>query len=191
MTNQTETNADLLRDLLTAFIDYPDELAIEPKDFRDAVYWSVQGHTDDHPKLVGKGGAHVKAIKYLLLRMGTAVDTVYSFELLDPEPGRRRQESPQKNAESYDPTPACDLLIRLLEGLGIGQYAVESKQDATAINPLRYEFNILVRDREDYLLLTAYEKDRDGQTIISALGTLFRAIANRDGVRIQLEVTVT
>lgn len=187
MTTQTEQINDLLRELVETFIDHPHALALTPKEVPGATYWTMQGHADDYGKLVGKKGAHVDALTLLVSSLGEAADQLFTFKLLEPEPAPRRAASPPKQAEHYDPRPARDLLCRILENLGLGQFAVEAK--ITKAGQIEVLFEITVRTDEDYRALTvAPDNSPKGLSVIAALGTLYRAHANKGGIRTQLEV---
>lgn len=189
MTEETQTDCDLLRLLVESFIDHPNHLSVVAKDYRDAVYWEFRAHTDDHPKIVGKRGAHVHALSLLVRKIGLARETVYYFELLEPEPGRRREASPPKAVEAYDAGPARKLLEDILTELGLGQFAIEVlSKPFSESGPLQYRFEIILRTEEDYAALTVPEPSNPNATTIGALGTLFRARARKDGVVIDLEV---
>lgn len=187
MTTQTEQINDLLRELVETFIDHAHALSISAKEVPGAVYWTMQGHADDYGKLVGKKGAHVDAMTLLVSSLGTAADQLFTFKLLEPEPAPRRPASPTKTAAHYDPVPARDLLCRILDNLGLGQFAVSYKVEKDA--QISVLFEIAVRTDEDYRALTvAPENSPKGLSVIAALGTLFRAHANKRGIRTQLEV---
>lgn len=189
MTTETLRLHELLRDLVASYTDHTHALELAAKEVPGAVYWTLRGHADDYGKLVGKSGAHVKALGYLVTALGVADGELFTFKLLEPEPAPRRPSSPVKEATKYDPKPAGELLTRLLGELGIGQYAVTGITDASRV-PIFVTYEIAVRDAEDYSALTVgpTEGEYVGQTLIGALGTLFRARANRDGVRFQLNV---
>lgn len=188
MTTQTEQISDLLRELVETFIDHANSLAIDHKCVPGATYWTMQGHADDYGKLVGKKGAHVNALTLLVSAMGTAADQLFTFKLLDPEPAPRRASSPPKQADHYDPRPARDLLCRILENLGIGQFAVDDIMPPGRM-PIEVMFRIAVRTDEDYRALTvAPDNSPKGLSVIAALGTIWRAMANKHGIRTQLEV---
>jgi predicted RNA-binding protein YlqC (UPF0109 family) len=189
MTTQTEQINDLLRALVETFIDHAHALSISAKEVPGAVYWTMQGHADDYGKLVGKKGAHVNALTLLVASLGTAADQLFTFKLLEPEPAPRRAASPPKQATHYDPRPARELLCRILENLGLGQFAVEAKPTPSGKTPIEVLFEISVRTEEDYRALTvAADNSSEGLSVIAALGTLFRAHANKGGIRTQLEV---
>jgi predicted RNA-binding protein YlqC (UPF0109 family) len=184
MTTATSTINDLIRDLAISFIDHPETLELSVKEHPGACYWAMRGHADDQPKLVGKRGAHVQALGFLVKALGQSNDSLYTFKLLEPEPAPRRDTSPPKLASDYDMRPMRDLLCRVLENLGIGDFKVEGVFSPGM--PISILFNIRTRTPEDYATLTVAPDG--GLTIVGALGTLFRASANRDGVRINLEV---
>jgi predicted RNA-binding protein YlqC (UPF0109 family) len=185
MTTATETISDLLRDLATAFIDHPEKLDVSFKEFPGACNWSMRGHADDQPKLVGKRGAHIQALAFIVKALGLTNDSLYKLKLLEPEPDARRDASPPRLASDYDPRAMRDLLCRVLENLGIGEFKVEAVTSPGM--PIAVLFNIHTRTAEDYTALTV-APEVGGLTVVGALGTLFRAHANKVGVRINLEV---
>lgn len=186
-----EQRSDLIRELVESYIDHPRDLTLEGKPFASAVYWSMRGHADDYGKLVGKRGAHVNALAFLVRIMGHAQKELHSFKLEEPSPGERREAAPAKAAETYDPRPARDLLCRLLEALDIGQFVVEAKVERN-LNPrvdfpLFVRFEIGVRSHDDYEVMVM-ESASSALTVIGSLGMLFRARANKEGVGVQLDV---
>ncbi len=193
MTNATKPDADLIRALITQFIDHPDNLRIDIQEYPEPTRWTIQSDAEDLPKLVGRSGAHFYALKTLIAEMGKAQDQQYVLgrypEPLAVQQGRPRQ--PRKTAtREYDPRPARDLLQRLLERIGLGQFDLELML-GTGADRHTYQLNIYPRDPEDYQTLTVptvTPRDPNPMSPIGALGTLYRAWANRDGVNYSLEI---
>jgi predicted RNA-binding protein YlqC (UPF0109 family) len=200
MTPETKQLSEVLRALVTTFIDHPACLEINAEEFTGAVYWSLRGNADDHGKLVGKGGSHVKAMTFLVAQFGVARGEIHAFKLLEPTVGVRRPATPPKTAQSFDEEPARKILERVIGALAVGEYVVstsyESGKYVSQANrsgsneamPLSYVFQIAVRDDTDYRSLTVPPDVVDGATVVGALGTLYRASANKEGVKFQLEV---
>ena len=189
MTDETQKINDLMRELVESFIDYPTSLALAAKEVPGSVYWSMQGHADDTPKLIGIRGAHFNALRFLFLRLGRVRDLLYTFKVNEPERAQRRESSPPKVAKAYDPRKAKELLSQILDALLIGQYVVDIKLAHKDKTPLEYTFIIFTRDEADYDDLTvAPQGSIDTMTIVAALGTIFRAYANKDGVKFVIDV---
>lgn len=188
MTATTSKTEDLIRLLLERFIHHPRSLMIEANEKPGVVFWTMQCHADDHSKLVGKQGTHFHALKLLLAELGTAANTQFVLKrFLEPEAAPRREKMPWKTPEAYDARPARDLLCQIVENLGIGQFVVEIV-DAGGF-PLQFNLIITVRSQDDFNSLTVPREDHaQPMTTVGAIGTLFRAYANQDGVKFNLEV---
>jgi predicted RNA-binding protein YlqC (UPF0109 family) len=189
MTTETEKLSDLLRDLVSSYVDHGSEIEIEAVEHPGAVYWSIRGHAEDYGKLVGKGGAHFEALRTLIAAIGEAREELHVLNRFkEPEAARRRRPSDAEYAETYDPRPARDLLCRVLEPL-VGDFNVEAtvrpNRDPRIPFPLFLTLTVTVRTEEDYAELAA---PKQGVTLVGALGALFRARANRDGIGIQIDV---
>lgn len=189
-------HTDLIRRLIESFIDHPQSLRIETSDRNGHVYFLMQCHADDHPKMVGKGGSHFHALRLIIAELGKQAETSYKLcRYQEPEPAPRRERSASKMVTSYSPDDACRLMEAIFANLCAGQYAVEAEMNP-ALRPLTYTINITTRDSADYIALTRYasstehipENAESPMTIIGAIGTLFRAYANRDGVRFSVQL---
>jgi predicted RNA-binding protein YlqC (UPF0109 family) len=180
MQNSTVNVRDLLREFVASYVDKPDALRIE---FQTAatgdVYWMMKGDFEDEGKLVGKAGTHVDALEFILMAIGRHSGVVYTFRLLT-RGGCEKKEAPRDVIE-YDPGRVQVLLTRLLVALGIGA-SVRVGPGAGPRNSLTFVFTIKASAREDYSRLVHVDVNF-GSTIVAALGTLFRAIAKKDGVR--------
>lgn len=189
MTTETEKLHALLLSLVSSYVDHRDEIAIDAREHPGAVYWSIRGHAEDYGKLVGKGGAHFDALRTLIAAIGDARDELHVLNRFEePEAARRRPAGPLVLRETYDPTAAVDLLTSLLENL-IGDFRVDARvkpnREPRIPFPLVAILTVVVRAEEDATLLTAPR--HDGKSIVDALGTLFRARANREGVGVQID----
>lgn len=186
MTTETARLQALIRTIIEKFIDYPSSLMIEPKEQPGMVYWTIKGHADDQSKLVGKQGAHYQAMLVIIAELGNALETQYILKrYLEPDPAPRRDSMQKKTVTQYDPAEAEELLIQILTSIAVGEFAVNT----IPLSPTAFTFSIITPARADYNLLTvASEKRTNPMTLIGAIGTIFRAYANREGVRFNLEV---
>lgn len=189
MTPETEKLHALLRDLVGSYVDHGDELQVDAREHPGAVYWSIRGHAEDYGKLVGKGGAHFEALRTLIGAIGDAREELHVLNRFEePEAARRRRPSDLAPAESYDADPAVMLLSRILENL-VGDFNlasnVRANRDPRIPFKLFVTLTITVRTEEDHAELVT---SKSGSTVVGALGALFRARANREGVAIQIDV---
>jgi hypothetical protein len=136
----------------------------------------------------------VNALACLIAAFGKARDQLFVFSLKDPEHGIRRPVAPAVTAHTYDPKPAAEMLERIVGELGVGDFSVSSAI-ASANQPGKFSlsvtFTIHVRTDEDFIALTIPSRGTSPtsyMTIIGALGTLYRARANKEGFGVQLDV---
>ena len=182
----------IIRSLVESFIDHPTQLRIETTPHPGVLYWLMQFHADDHSKAVGKRGAHYDALKLLIAEIGRANDTQYVLRRYrEPEPTDRSENMRRGCPEEYDPTRATHILTGLLEHLHLGDFQVHANQVAGE-HPLSFGFTIHTRTALDYKALTVPREDNAlPMTLVGAIGTLFRAYGNRNGVKFTVEVTTT
>lgn len=168
----------LTRRLLNRIIYHPENLEIEHTEFHGAVYWNVTAHADDQPKIIGKGGTHIRALTFLIAEIGLSADSMYKLKLNEPEVGTRT-ESTQASPKNYDATPAAQILQEVLESI----FGPESVTIRTTGKGFDFEFEIVMRDTDEVPdLRIPYDNDPNEMTIIGSLGTLWRAWAKKDGV---------
>ena len=191
LTDITLATEQLLRDLITTYTCDPDQVELEVKEHPGRVVWKLKVSAADMPLLCGKQGTHSKALLFLAGEIGKNADKFYAFTILDPEPGPSGEKKNLEPAATYDPDPARELLERLLSALGVGEFSVQHEpRGRHADGRLENDFVIYVRDDDDYRLLTVPTTvERDAQPIITAIGTLYRAAANKQGVRCHVQVT--
>lgn len=181
------TVQDQIRKLIECFIDHPEALRIETKEHPGVVYLTMQPHADDFSKMTGKQGAHFNAIKTVLAALGKSEGTQYVLRrYLEPEPARRREQMPKTIAPNYFVEPARDMLMQLLTAIALEDWQLQVRKTPNT-KPTLYTFTILTRSREDYETLIVPASADQPMTLIGALGTLFRAYANRDGVKFNIE----
>ncbi len=179
----TENVRALVHEFVASYVDKPEALRVE---FQQAetgdVYWMMKGDIDDEGKLVGKEGTHVDALTQIIGAIGRARGSAYTFRLLT-RGGSIKKERP-RDVIAYDPKRAHALLIRILVALGVGARVRVGPGNGPR-QSLTFVFTIESAAPEDYAALVRVDGEF-GTTIVAALGTLFRAIAKKDGVRFQI-----
>lgn len=194
----TTEHLALIRRLIESFIDYPKSLRIDVSTRSGTSYVLMQCHASDHAKMVGKAGSHFHALRVIISELGTQAGTIYKLcRYLEPEFGQRSARTDQVVAAAYNTAPACDLLAAIFAELCSGQYAIDADpQPQTADGRLSYHLNVIIGDETDYNTLTRYAAPIEQiptnaeapMTIIGAIGTIFRAYANRAGVRFAVQL---
>jgi len=222
MTTAPQQITVLLRDLLSAFVEHPADLKVMARDIAATpttpahLLFIVTCSPEDEPILIGKRGAHVQALMFLVERFGEAVGTPYRLSAVtDGAPGEWEKIAP-KVATEHDPAGAAALLDSILTELPIGQYALEEGEDMRNLTPreiaaglhnaLAFSFVITPRDPADAaklktpqrLIIREATPALNGRpakpelsvelTTLDILVTLFLAIARRAGVRYSLSV---
>lgn len=186
MTAETEETKQLIRDIMASFVEHPEALEIAADETRSSCYWVLRVHADDEGKAVGFTGHHVKAVSILVEHFGKALGMTYKFKLITVNQAAPREKE-RRQANAYDPQPAQDLLYRILGAMELGAFSVTVKEDMSRRPLLAFTYDVRVMLTEDYAKLVGPQEDERGN-VISAIGSLFRARANKDGVFIQINV---
>jgi predicted RNA-binding protein YlqC (UPF0109 family) len=186
MNEDTKVIHDLIRRLLEAFIDHPTALIVDAKELPGRVDWKVKVHADDYGKVAGRQGAHIQALQLIVTCLGATIGEDYRLALLEPDPGPRRGRSPEHRARSYEPISAVLLLQDILGEILESDPVVEVAESTAADGTLCFTFRIKPASQQDRATLC--ESPEPGEpTLITALGALYRAYANKDGVTFILE----
>lgn len=188
MNEQTRSTLELIRALVASYILHPKKLLLEGSEIDGRIYFEMKAAFDDQPKLIGKGGSHIKALRFLLREIGRGQQVDYNINLLEPTPGPRGEPEKPKAVSYYETKEAHELLERAAGSLVLGQVRVDCAR-IPGDRPCSYLFTITPRDANDYAdLITPDDADPEEQTVIGALGTLFRAYANKAGVQFKIDV---
>jgi len=178
----------LLRRTIETIIDHPRDLNIDYRLLHGRVDFIVLPNINDQGKVVGKMGAHIKALKLLMSLLGERQGVQFVLRLEEDTEGTRLPDPVRKPAQ---PTYSCSahkqLLSDILKAILDEAPSVTVERDLTGGSVL-YVFRIEAQRVQDYERLVVPGEDQDGQTVISALGTLFRAAGLRDGVGFKLEI---
>lgn len=188
MNEQTRSTLELVRALVSSYILHPKKLLLEGSEVDGRVYFEMRAAFDDQPKLIGKQGSHIKALRFILREIGLGQEVDYNLTLLEPIPGARGEPEKPKPVSFYETKEAHELLERAAQSLVRGQVRVDCAR-IPGDRPCSFLFTITPRDLVDYAdLITADDDDPEEQTVIGSLGTLFRAFANKAGVQFKIDV---
>ena len=184
-----EDASELLGRLIEVITDYPRDLSIRIRNMRGRAEFFVTPNINDQGKVVGKHGSHIKALKLLIAQIGERHGQQLVIRLEEDTNGERLPDPVRKAASpAYSCTAHKQLLNDVLAAILDEAPAVAVDRDVTGGSTL-YVFTIEAQRIQDYeRLVTPGVGEFEGQTVISALGTLFRAAGLRDGVGFKLEV---
>lgn len=174
----------LIRDLVSAYIDHPAQLKIGSQESEDgAIEWAVECGERDQGKMIGYRGCHVRALALIIETMGNANRRTWILNLKD-QGAPKRIDSVSRKAARHDPMYHVQLLSRVIAAIGLDKIETEAMPDGISpFGELSFRFYARTSFAEDYIL--DGENDR-GETVRAAIDTLYRAIAKRCGVRYQL-----
>jgi predicted RNA-binding protein YlqC (UPF0109 family) len=103
----------LMEEIIQAFTKHHDDLSISGTALHCSISIVIQGHTDDHPKIVGTKGQHILSIQTIFQYIGEMIDMPIRVKLLEPERGQRLPKPEFKNAPSWDHSDALELMKRI------------------------------------------------------------------------------
>ena len=176
----TEENAEditaVLVRLMTAYTDYPLNLAVTYRTMPGRVDWQVCPDVNDMGKLIGARGAHVKALQRVLQAMGDKYGQQFKLRLIEGS-GVREGEPVRRPAPDYNPADK-----KLLLGDVLGEMLDAPAKigvEATGKNPPAFTFNIAAGTHQDDERLCGQDY---GPSALEALEVLFDAIGKKDGV---------
>jgi hypothetical protein len=202
-TAETAQTEQLLRDLIATYTPDENGLQITIKEHPGRVNFFIKVSAAAMPLLCGKRGILSKPLIFLAEEIGRNSDKFMTLAITDPDPGPSAGRLYTPPADTWDPDPTIRLLERLLEAVGVGEFHVEhiaggwdeiahqvTDEVRHADGRLNNVLVIWVRGDDDFKLLTVPPTMAPGaQPVITALGTLFRAGANKTGIRMHLQVT--
>lgn len=186
---ERQTLTDLLRDIVAGIVGRPEAIEIASQPAPGTCYWMLRVAPEDDGKAIGTEGAHARALAVLIDAWGRAEGEVHTFRLITHE--RRSDRSPDKIKDvlTFDPEPARLLLSRVLLNLPLDGFAIDVGPGAGARDTLTFSFTIRVAsdgDRRELLRPRKFEGREN--TVIAAIGTLFRAMARKSGVAFEITV---
>lgn len=183
MRESTEETLQIVRSILHTYTDHPADTRITAKEVPGAVYWTIKVNPDDHGKVTGRQGAHIRALTDLVVQIGRAAGETYQFALVEPDAGPRRKWD-RPIAHEYDPSNAVELLEWTVSAALDADADVKPKQDITAEPRLHFTLRIAAPQPEAAILT----KPDNGSTLLETLQILWHARAQKEGVALRLEM---
>jgi len=176
----------LLKRLLEVVIDYPRDLELDYRLLVGRTDWRIRGNINDQGKLVGRQGAHIKAVGFIMSAIGNSRGQQYVVRLEEGQ-GERHPEIGRRPAS---PTYSCTAKLQLLKDI-LAEVLEEPAEVQVwkdgCDSPPTFVFTIVAKRIQDYESLVQ-APFADESTLIGACGTLFRAAGHCDGVVLKLEV---
>ncbi len=181
---QTKAEIELLREVIASYTDHPGDIRISTKPVPGALFFVIDVHADDQGKVIGKGGIHLRALKFLVAEIGRDSGTAYRITLNEPEARSRKIETPTRENENYNALAACGLLARLVAFIAGGQTRVESERLIQG----GHLFKITFQSEVDRARFTSVYPGTGipGVTLLGVIETLWRAFANKEGTHFTL-----
>ena len=172
----------LLERIVRALIEYPEDAVVTFETVPGLTQWYIKVRGEDQGKARGREAAHIIAIQYLIGEIGVTHEEKQRVTLLESERCVVGHRSPLTQAATYHPGDAHELLHDILSTILTSKFRIDVRtiQDTP---PLAYDFHITTQiDDDQAALLEPYDDDPSHNTLIGALGTLWRAYASREGV---------
>lgn len=196
---EAATNAaELIVRLASALVDDARAVQLEMQPLVRRVNFLAKVDINDHGKLLGKRGAHLKPLKLLVKAMGRKHGEAWELFASDPDVGNREDRPQAKPPAVYDPTAARDLLGETLEAILEEPAILEAVEEPKNT----FTFTIKAGVVQDYeRLVESHEvvtergtpgegdyRPAETMTLVAALGTFWYAYGRRDGVRFRVVV---
>jgi predicted RNA-binding protein YlqC (UPF0109 family) len=175
----------IIRSLCALFTAKPEALQIEVvEETPYSVKFDLKTCRDDHHKLIGRGGATIRALSLIVNCLFPESQVGYAIrDLKEPDSGERAPFMPAKAVDAYDPSAARDKLGELLEKLCVDRCVVSVEEDRED-HPLRFTFTVIPSDPGDYDFLMGSGMPAKP---LKALDTIWRAYGAANGVIFRVE----
>lgn len=186
MNPEEEKAAAALERLVAALLDHPRKLEFDATRLPSRVNVRVRVDVEDAGKVIGIKGAHVKALQLVAARLGDRLGQLWALRVDDPEeaprPGKKQDAPP---AASFDPFVDVQLLSEVLACLiGLG-FTCDYRRDPGSGDA--WTFVVVPAGFAEHETLVDKAPGSE-ETLVAALGTLFRAVGRRQGVGYKIEL---
>lgn len=192
MTDQIETAAEVIKRLIAALCDQPNEVEVYASETADGVAWSFSTDTNDMAKVMGQRGAHLRALQLIVEQMGMAVEFTEEWTL-NPLVGtgtERPRRGDIDRPEAHDPSQDMKLLNEILAALAVAAYvrAPGSPESGFlfAVEPSSRQDEATLRQPHEAVYPKTHPMEREPLQLIGALATVWRSIGRKQGVRYRL-----
>jgi predicted RNA-binding protein YlqC (UPF0109 family) len=184
-----EKTKKLLTRILRGITERTDDVKVTFENIPKLTQWYIKVHPEDQGKVRGRQAAHIIALQYIVQEIGWAHEEVQRVTLLESDTRIAGHRSPLRMASSYNPMDAHELLHDILTAILASPFKINVRTDPDATTPLAYDFHITTTTDEDQAaMLEPYDDDPDKNTLMTTLGTLWRAYANREGVAFSISI---
>lgn len=178
-----------LKWLLEAMLDEPSALAVEIDDTSPGVLFLriTDAAEGDRAKLIGLGGAHIRALRFIAHRLGQNCGERWDLVSRIPNLVSRNNQRGRKPDRPVDHNPSNDsaALHAVLTAL-----LVEAPRLLTAPDNGDYIMKIEAKSHADLDALHTVETfDNRPLNLLTELGTLLRSIGGRQGVLYRVEAS--
>lgn len=194
MTHPTQTAAErfapVLIRLLEAMVDNPEQVKIASDEIPGGINWGFQCEAGDVRKVIGKQGSRLRALRLVVDLAGR--EAREEWRIYAPKPsGETRPPVKAQKPATFSPVASILLLCDLLESVG-ATAAVVSTGSAEAgfslqIRPLYAESRTALLEMHEALYAPT-QQETQPINLIGSLGTIYRGIAGKNGVKFHLDV---
>ncbi len=183
MTHEDE-RADLISRLLEALVDAPRDLELDAVPLTGRVNWRCKVNISDTGRIVGKLGAHMRALKVVIAAMGRRYQEDWRFEMIEPDDGVRQDRPKMPAPKSYNPSDAGSLLLSIVSAITAHAPEVTIRHSLPD-----FHFQLGGLTQQDHsILVTPLTVDRASDPPCAALSTLWRAYGRQHGVNFFIEL---
>ncbi len=186
----SERFAPILIRLLESMVDQPDLVKISTDEFPSGINWGFECGPDDVRKVIGKQGSRLRALRLIVDLAGK--EAREEWRIFAPKPtGAITRSAPPSKPTGFTPMASISLLNDLLSLVGASALV-----GATGNSNAGYCIQITPLSQTGYTTLLemhpALYSDNQVETqpinLIGSLGTCWRAIAGKNGVKFHLDV---
>lgn len=179
----------IIERLLCALVDDQRAVELQANCLPGRINWSWIVDINDTGKVIGKSGVHLRALQLVIEVMGQVANEEWCAKPEDPIGVERERRPDTPTPATHNALAAYGLLLDVLT-------AMQIKVDGCVSGTIKDGFNFILRSNgvQHHDAMTEpreaiYErnqKERAPLTLEAALGTIFRAIGRRQGVRYRI-----
>lgn len=100
---------DFMERLIRAFTKHHKQIEFETQTHGANVFVAVRVHRDDHPRMVGSKGSHIRALNVIATLWGIVNGVTARFSLQEPNTGEKKPLVDFKAARKWDSAPVVQL----------------------------------------------------------------------------------
>lgn len=185
-----ELCSPIIERLLCALVDDQRSVELQANCLPGRINWSWIVDVNDTGKVIGKSGVHLRALQLVVELMGKVPGEEWRAKPEDPVGVERSRRPDTETPLTHSALGDYALLMEILTALKIN---VAGKMGGTIKDG--FTFTLTGQQVQHHeALLEAHEaiyernqKEREPLNLLGALGTIFRAIGRRQGVRYRID----